>query len=280
MTGFLRGVMKPIDAETARVVAESLPDDPFTFGTRCLLFRGTGEAWLSGPPSRFHATVVRDPWQPNEPTVWGSEPAVIWELLREIPGWDCVNCSRELAPAIQELVEGELATSARVMDDIYFVLERPAPTFGHPHVRRLSEDDLEMVERAPSALHPPGYDSTLAALSGGIVVGVIADRELVGTVSMTASSETFANLGAYLLAGWRGRGLGTVAAALAAREVQSRCLQPVWSTGEENEPSQRLARKIGFQEYGRRAYVIVPELQRTGGYRPGTSVSRPSVRAQ
>lgn len=270
--------MNPIDTETAREFAESLPDDPYAFSTRCLLLRGSAEAWIRGPASHFRAAVVRDRWQPNEPTVWGSEPESIWELLREIPGWDCVNCDRELTSEIRAFLETGLAASTSVMDDIYFVLDRPARAYDSPWVRRLSEDDVELVERAPQVLHPPGYDSTLAALSGGIVTGAVVDGELVALVSMTASSENFGNLGAHVLEAWRGRGLGTATAALAAREVQSRGLQPVWSTGAKNIASQRLAHRIGFQEYGRRAYAIVPELQRTGGYRPGTSASHSSVR--
>ena len=38
-------------------------------------------------------------------------------------------------------------------------------------------------------------------------------------------------------------------------EIQAAGLNPVWSTSEENVPSQRVAAKLGFVEVSRRVYV-------------------------
>ena len=56
--------------------------------------------------------------------------------------------------------------------------------------------------------------------------------------------------------GWRGRGFATAAACLVSQAVQAVGLTPVWSTGEDNYASQRIAEKLGFTQIVRRTYVI------------------------
>jgi RimJ/RimL family protein N-acetyltransferase len=260
--------VKTLDAQEARVVAESLPDEPFTFGARCLLMRGLGKAWALGPRSHIVAAILQAPWIPTEPIALGSDPEQIWELLRRIPGWDCVNLAREIAAPVQRILERELRVPTRIYGDVYFLLDRPAIAHDHPAVRLLTENDVELVDRAPPALRLAGYDSTVAALTGGVAAGGIVDGNLVALVSMSVSSELYADIGAHTLESWRNQGLGSAAAYLVAREVQSRGFTPVWSTGEDNFRSQRVAQKVGFREFGRQAYVVVPSLQQTQGYRP------------
>jgi len=260
-----------VDGETARELGEALPDHPFTFAARCLLLRNAATAWVRGSPPRFEGLVVQPPWLPTEPMAFGSSPDAIWELLRGIPGWDCVNVPAELAPALQGTIERELGVPTRIHGDVYFLLEREAIRHSHPAVRRLNEDDAQLVDSAPPQLRTVGFSSTVAALSGGVAAGGIVEGRLVSIVSMSASSEQFAEIGAHTLEAWRNQGMGTAAAYLVGDAVRSRGFVPVWSTGEDNQRSQRVARKVGFQEFGRKAYVIVPSLQSSGGFKPERS---------
>ncbi|HXY46759.1 MAG TPA: GNAT family N-acetyltransferase [Thermoplasmata archaeon] len=260
--------MEPVDDATARELGETLPDGPLTFDSRCLLLRGLGDAWVAGPVPSFRAAIIRDRSQPREPRAFGVDPLEIWSILRGIQGWDCVNCPTELAGPLADVLGREISLPTKRVADVYLVLEGPPVRYEHPWVRRLSEDDVELFDGAPEPLRPLGYSSTLAALSGGIVAGAVADKKLRGIVSMTASSETYANLAAHTLEPWRRQGIGTAATYLVAREAQLRGLDPVWSAGEDNPASLGVARKLGFQEVGRRAYVVVPGLQRIGGFHP------------
>jgi hypothetical protein len=260
--------VRPLDALEARVLADTLPDHPFTFGARCLLMRGLARAWVRGPIAQFEAAVLQVPWVPREPIALGTDPEQIWHLLREIPGWDCVNLSVDLVGPVQKVLERELRVSTRIYGDVYYVLDRAAIPHHHAAVRRLTGDDADLVDRAPAALHPAGYASTVAALTGGVAAGGIAEGNLVALISMTTSSELYADIGGHTLEPWRNQGMGSAAAYLVASEVQSRGFTPVWSTGEDNLRSQRVAQKIGFREFGREAYVVVPSLQATGGFRP------------
>ncbi len=269
--GVSRAGMEPSGPDEVAQFASALPDEPFTFGARSLLQRGLGRLWLTGPASRPVAAVVLAPWVPAEPMAFGEDAEAIWNLLRGVPGWECVNLASRTASSLARVLERELGIPTQLYGDVYYLLDRDPARCEHPAVRRLTEDDLELVERSPSALHPVGYLSTLAALSGGVVVGGVVHDELVATVAMTVSSEEYADLGAHTLEAWRNRGIATAAASLTSREVLRRGLVPVWSTGEDNRGSQRVAEKVGFREFGRQSYVVVPALRSQGGYRPAPS---------
>lgn len=270
--------MPVVDAETARQLGEAFPDHPFTFEARCWLLRNVAKAWLQGPPDRYEAVVVQPPWRPSEPAAFGADPEAIWSLLQEVAGWECVNVAEELALPLRRVIERELKIPATIYGDVYYLLDQDAIGHHHPSVRRLTEEDADLVDTAPAALHTPGFSSTVAALAGGVAAGGIVGGQLVAVASMSTSSQEFADIGAYTLEGWRGQGLGTAATYLVARELQSRGFRPIWSTGEDNLGSQRVAAKVGFREYGRRQYVVVPALQRSGGYRARASTGAPPKR--
>lgn len=259
-----------LDRDAESILAEGIPDRPTTFGVRSVLNRHVGAAWIRGPLEAPRALIVQDRWTPGEPSALGDDPEEIWKLLREIPAWSCVNCTTELARELAPVLERELGRSTELRADIYYVLERPAAEFRDPKVRRLTEDDAELIERSPPELVPTGFDSALAALSGGVVAGAIVEGRLVARTSMTLSSEGHADIGSHTLPAWRGVGYATASLYLVATEVRRRELTPVWSCGGTNLASQRVALKIGFREWGRRAYVIVPALRANGGFRPSS----------
>ena len=51
-------------------------------------------------------------------------------------------------------------------------------------------------------------------------------------------------------------GFATAAASIVTRRMQETHRIPVWSSGEDNMASLRVARKLGFQEVSRLIYVI------------------------
>jgi predicted GNAT family acetyltransferase len=80
---------------------------------------------------------------------------------------------------------------------------------------------------------------------------------LVAVASTWAVSEKYADISVVTAAPWRGRGLATASAGLIATGIQRSGRVPVWSTGEHNVASLRVARKLGFEEVGRLTYVDV-----------------------
>jgi predicted GNAT family acetyltransferase len=55
---------------------------------------------------------------------------------------------------------------------------------------------------------------------------------------------------------WRGRGFATATASLVVQRLQETGQRPVWSSGEGNLASLRVAQKLGFTPITRRTYVI------------------------
>jgi hypothetical protein len=260
--------MEAADTASTEEFASGLEEHPFTLDARCVLRRGLGNAWIAGAPSAPRAAIVAAVWRPEEPTAFGSDPVEIWTLLREIPGWTRVNAPGSVAPRLAALVERDLSTPVALLDEVYYLLERPAVEHRHPAVRRLTEDDLETVDRAPEPLHPHGFSSTRAALLGGISAGGLADGALVSAASMTSSSEEYAALTGHTLEPWRNQGLGSAGGFLVAEELRSRGFTPVWSGREDAVSSRRVAERLGFREVGRTTLVIVSALHAGGGFRP------------
>jgi predicted GNAT family acetyltransferase len=88
------------------------------------------------------------------------------------------------------------------------------------------------------------------------VAAAIVTRAVVSIAFASARTAGHADVGVATLESWRGRGLATAAASLVAARIQAEGQAPVWSAGEGNLASLRVAEKIGFVEIGRRTYVI------------------------
>jgi predicted GNAT family acetyltransferase len=94
-------------------------------------------------------------------------------------------------------------------------------------------------------------------LTHGIAACAIVAGQIVSFAHTYARSERHADIGVATVEAWRGRGFGTAAASLVARRVQEAGQTPVWSTGEDNAASLRVARKIGFTQVSRRTYLVL-----------------------
>ena len=152
------------------LLADALGDTLETTIFVHLLRRGLCCAYVAGDPERFLGAIVQDNHAPGEPTAFGADPQILWELLQIVPGWECV-----------EIV-----------------------SIAHTYARTTRHADI--------------------------------------------SVRTFA--------AWRGHAFATAAASIVAGCIQEASQTPVWSTGEDNWASLRVAQKLGFVEISRRTYVI------------------------
>ena len=75
---------------------------------------------------------------------------------------------------------------------------------------------------------------------------------LAHTNAMTA---LFGDIGVATDEPWRGMGFASSAASIVAHLIQERGRTPVWSAGEGNVASLRVAAKLGFMEVSRRVYL-------------------------
>lgn len=240
-------------AVDGHIVANNLPDSPETTITISQLCHGRAQAWLDAPPDCWQTAVVEDLSQPGEPIVFGHNPAHIIQLLPHIPSWFCLNADLAIADELAQQLAVHLDCPIRLLADLYHTLTQPAPTFPHPQVRLLTLADLPLLQGAPIALQGPQPEQTLAemAIAGAIVAG-----ELVAVAQNHARTATFGEIGVHTLTAWRGQGLATAVAALIAQQLQALALVPVWSCGEHNTASRRVAQKLGFRLTSQRVYLI------------------------
>jgi len=123
-------------------------------------------------------------------------------------------------------------------------------------VRELSVADLDLLEAAPPELRGAGFGSTHDLLREGVVACAVVGGAVVSIGHTSARTSRYADIGVFTAEQWRGRGLATAAAALVATRVQETGQIPVWSTGEDNWASLRVAEKLGFRTTLQRTYVI------------------------
>ncbi len=257
-----------LSAEAADHLVRAWPDNPFNTIETSIVRRGLARVFVAGPLEDPAAVVVQPPWAPGELGFRGADAEAGWSILRQLPGWFCVNGSTEAVGALERIFERELGLPFRRLDDQYYVLEGPPVSHQHPAVRLLTEADVPLLARAPPSVRGGGFRTFEEMLTEGAAAGAIVDGELVAIAIAGAWTERYADIGVHTLEPWRGQGISSACTYLVAREVQARGRTPIWSTGGHNLASQRVALKVGYRSYGRAAYVVVDALRERDGYRP------------
>jgi hypothetical protein len=263
--------LEPLGQTDRRTLEKRIPDIPSTVIPSHIIRNGLGRVYCVGPPKEFAAAIVQDPFAPNEPIALGSDPKAMWSLLSRIPGWDSVALPQVFAERMAAILEGELGTRARCYGDLYYALNSPPVAFCHPAVRRLGLQDAALVGRSEGTVQGGGYETIEQMLvEGRSAAGVVGER-IVSMAFVSAHSTLFADIGISTLQPWRNLGMASAAVYLVAQAVQAMGKTPIWSTGEDNFASQRVAMKIGFEPLNREGYVLVPALQKSGGFIPRNS---------
>lgn len=233
---------------------QAIDETPETVIPIHLLRHGTCQAYAVGDTGSPDALVVQAVCQPEEPFGLGSDAQGLWELLRGLDGWTCVEVAPAVAPELGALISKDTGERVRYYEGIYHTLTKPAPQFEDPAVRQLTIRDAGLV--AAYGMHGGDFGSLPRLLLEGVVAGAVVDGQVVGTAHTSAVTDRYADTGVDTQEAWRGRGFATAAASIVARRVQAQGRTPVWSCGEDNMASLRIARKLGFEEVSRLTYVV------------------------
>ena len=249
--------MEPLDRDGCRALAEAIGDTPLWPISVHALRTGRGHAFAIGDPRDFDAAVVAPDYCPDEPQAWG-DPDGIRRILSQLSGWTAVEVPRDVAPRLAERVARGMNRSTKVVDQLFFIGDAPPPSgLEHESVRLLAPDDVDLLVTAPHKLSGGNAESARRMLTEGTYAAAVIGGRIVARVEAYARSPRYANLGAYVLEEFRGRGLATAAAALVTRAVRAAGQTAVWSTGATNVASQSVARKLGSREVARTSYVVV-----------------------
>jgi RimJ/RimL family protein N-acetyltransferase len=246
-----------LEGKRALVLA-ALKENPETVISIHVLTRGDCNVYVSDDRPSGSLAILQSKDLLPEPTGFGSNAKALWRQLTRVKGWQCILVDKEVAPPLGEIISSQLRTPVAFLDDVYHVPREQVFHFENESVRRLTLDDLTLLEALPREAQPIGFWRNLrTSLIEGLVAGAIVEGKVVATSFIAARGQTYADIGVYVLKKYRRRGLATAAASLVARSVQSDGLIPVWSCGSHNLPSLKLARKLGFIEASRRTYVVI-----------------------
>lgn len=248
-----------LQPEDMRRLADALGDTIETTIEVHLLERGLCKAYVGG--SHFgEVAIVQGIFDPAELAGFGRNPTLLWEILKIVKGWDCVEVETECAQPLGDLIRAEWRTPVRYYDDVYLTPQGPVQSFGHANVRRLTDEDVPLLTSAPSEIRGGGFKDVATMLSEGVVAGAFESGQLVAIAHVSALTQLHGEIGVGTLAPFRQRGYATAAASIVATELQGMDKTPVWSTGVDNYGSLAVAEKLGFEEVSRRKYVI-PDKQ-------------------
>ena len=245
---------RPLKVDAIRRLLQAIDETPATAIPIHLLRNGTCRAYAAGDAAALDAVVVRADHLPEEPFGLGTNAQGLWDLLRGLDGWTCVEVAPTVAPRLGALMSEDTGKRVRYYEGVYHTLNKPALVFEDSAVRQMTVDDIDLL--SASAVDGAEFGGLSRLFLGGVVAGAVVDGQVVGTAHTSAVTDRYADIGVDTHEAWRGRGFATAAASIVARRVQEQGRIPVWSCGEDNVASLRVARKLGFEEVSRLTYLI------------------------
>lgn len=239
------------------LLADLLGDSPETVLAVHALRRQNCQAYIVGKLPRIQAALLQISSFPSEPQAFGADADAILTMLQEIQGWDCVNVASEVAKSVGALIQEKMKMAVRYYGDFYYTLSKSVIQFRHKYVRRLRLEDLSLLESAPREFQGHGYDTPRGLLKEGVVACGIVSGKIVSIAHTAGHTKKFADIGVITREDWRNKGLASAAASIVAEVLQEKGITPVWSAGDDNLPSVRIAQKLGFSKVSQRQYVIL-----------------------
>ena len=217
--------------------------------------------WLDGPATSPRAAVVLADYVRGEPWAFGADADAAARMLGAVPGWTSVNVAADFAGAMTDALSRATGRPVARYGDLYFAATGPIDPPPDAHVRLVTPDDAAMLRAGPDDARPGGDAFVDTLLREGHCAAAFVDGRVVAQAHAYALTPRHAEIGARTTAAYRGRGLSTACGAALCRRLQETGRLPVWSTGESNTASRRVAEKIGLKLVHRRVYLSGPSTQ-------------------
>jgi GNAT superfamily N-acetyltransferase len=177
--------------------------------------------------------------------------AMLPELAERARGWT--------TPIVEDPAElaGQLSTTvSRIVGPAFIGYATTMKSGGVRSARRLDERDGRAVAALRARCAPQEWEHGGSDLAHVPTFGCFdAHGELAAIAGYETWHGTIAHISIVSAGTHRGQGYGAAAVALAAEHAMGAGLLPQYRTLKANRPSMRLARKLGFEEYGFSTYV-------------------------
>lgn len=243
--------------EVIDALAGYLGDAPGTTIPLHALHTRRCKLWLAGEPALPAALIVVVDYIPTEPYVYGSDAAKAAGLLDALPDHKCINVSLEFADSMATAMRRASGRDVTRYGDLYFAQTTPFRAPAHPLVKLLKPQDAPVLTAATEDASPGDAAFIELLLREGLCAAAVVDGRVIAQTHAYCITPRFAEIGARTAREHRNRGLSTGCAATLAAAIHESGRTPVWSTGEGNHASQRVAEKLGFTEVARRVYLSI-----------------------
>ena len=184
---------------------------------------------------------------------------MVWGLLRPLNEWGrkamSPNLSAELARPMAAIMERETGVQVRYYGDVYHTLVGPVSRLDVAEVRLLKLEDASLLSAHWGGYGAVGFATVEDLLTDGAVAGAVVEDRLVALAHTNAMTARYGDIGVATDEAWRGRGFASASACIVARRSQERGRTPVWSAGEGNTVSLRVAAKLGFVKVSSRVFL-------------------------
>ena len=243
------------------LLADALGDTPQTVIPAHLLRRGLADVYVAGAARRFDGVVVQSHSLRRESWCFGRDPSAVWGLLRPLNNWGrqamSPNVPTDLARSVAAIMERETGVQVRYYGDVYHTLVGPVSRLDVAEVRLLKLEDASLLSAHWGGYGAVGFATVEDLLTDGAAAGAVVEGKLVALAHTNAVTAKYGDIAVATDEAWRGKGFASASACLVARRIQEQGRTPVWSAGEGNAASLRVAAKLGFVEVSRRLFLNI-----------------------
>ena len=245
-----------INSSEFELISKQLSESPFNVIPIHLLNRKLCRTFAINNISNFQTLIIQPNQLKSEPIAVGRNINEIAELLSIIEGWECVNVDKKISNKLSHLLSSKFNKKIKIYKDLYYTLKKIPNAQKNKPVRLLDINDLEILSKAKPELQGTGFKSCSELLTEGVIAGTIIDNNLVAIAHTSAFSKNYADVAVYTLSDYRGQGFAKAAAILVCDKLIKQNLTPVWSCGEDNFPSIKIAKNLGFEYFNNMNYLI------------------------
>ena len=203
----------------------------------------------------------------DEP-VWGEYKLPLLLLSRN--GSAVVSVAAELLPGVLDILN---TRASRVTEDVVFRVQRLVLS-AHPTAKALwgralycEPDRFRPFTRYPvEKLGPddPRWETLRKYFDGPVFVARARNGEVASWSAVKLKSDDVWEIAVTTEEPYRGHGLAKVVVSAATRFVLERGRLPLYVHDEPNLPSGKVARALGYQEFGREAFCSLSDTSHTG----------------
>ena len=228
---------------------ERIGDSPGTVIPLHFLLRSSCTVWTDDEHA-LDNVVLRTETRLSTSFLYGEDRDALMPLISEAGKCDMLLAPAEMAGLAQDAAEAALGVTMtrEQMEQKSASAAPPVPPTPGYEVRRLTADDISLLETAPGELQwtCASWGSWERLLAHSIVVAAMADGAVVSVATAFGRSQRHDDIAVATAPEHESKGLCTACGATIMEAILTEGRVPVWTVMIANRPSFRVSEKLGF----------------------------------